>query len=238
MHAAVAVAQVNVLDLAGEAGYVGRRRADEMQMRDVAVGPHGLRQADLAEERQHRVDRVDERQPEGPELDRDLHAVVGGLAAELADGLDARPPLLGRRNHLLLPDVFTEHEQQIRAAEFGSQIDEGAAAIEVKPTDRRIEVDEPEGDAAQAHDRQVEVAAGVFDQGSLGGVDVERIGEDVDRVEAESLRLFEAEAGAFAGLGEGRVDEAEFHAGGSWGDGGAVVVISATSTARCSRAER
>ena len=139
------------------------------------------------------------------------------MAAELADGLDARPPLLRRRDHLLLPDVFTEHEQEVRAAELGRQVEEGPAAVEMKPPDRRIEVDQPEGHAAQAHDRQVEVAAGVFDQGPLGGVDLERIGEDVDRVEAELLRLLEAEPCAFAGLGEGRVDEAEFHAGSSWG---------------------
>jgi hypothetical protein len=80
--------------------------------------------------------------------------------------------------------------------------------------------------------------AGVLDEGPLGGVDVERVGEDVDRVEAEFLRFFEPEAGALAGLCEGGVDEAEFHAGCSSCLRLSPPVISEISTARCSRAER
>jgi hypothetical protein len=82
----------------------------------------------------------------------------------------------------------------------------------MKPADAGVEVDEPQGHAADARDRQAEPAAGVADEGLLGAVVVERVGEDVDRVEAEFLRLLEAEPRALARLGECRVDESQPHA--------------------------
>ena len=147
----------------------------------------------------------------GLELDRDLHAPLGGVAAQFPDGVDAEGPLLGRGDHLTLPDILAEHQQQVRAAQFGGQVEKCPAAVEVEAADGGIEVDKAERHAAQADDRQVELAAGLADQPPLGPVDVERVGEDVDRVEAEPLGRFQAEAGSLAGLGEGRVDEAEFH---------------------------
>ena len=129
----------------------------------------------------------------------------------MADGVDAEPPLLGRRDHLLLPDIFPEDEEQIAAAVVGGEIEVGPAAVEVEAAHRGAEVDEAERDAAQAHDRQIELAAGVGDQPPLRRGHVERIGEEIDRVEAESLRLLEAEACPLAGLGKGRVDQSEAH---------------------------
>ena len=61
------------------------------------------------------------------------------------------------------------------------------------------------------HDRQLEPVALVLDQPPLADVDVERVGEDVDRVEADLLGLADAIGGGLAGLHPGGVDEAEFH---------------------------
>jgi hypothetical protein len=146
---------------------------------------------------------------EGFELDGDPNAPVGGVGPELSDGVDAELPLLGRRDHLLLPDIFPEDEEEIAAAVFGGEIEVGPAAVEVEATHRGAEVDEAEGDAAQAHDRQIEFAAGVGDQPALGRGHVERVGEEIDRIEAELLRLLETEACPFAGLSKGRVDQSE-----------------------------
>ena len=209
MNLPVAVADMDMLDPAGEPRHLGRLCMDEIEVGDVAVGHHRLGQADVVEEAEHRVDRVDERQLERLELDGDPQAPVGGVGSELADGVDAELPLLGRRDHLLLPDILPEDEKEIAAAVVGGEIEVGPAAVEVEAAHRGAEVDEAERDAAQAHDRQIELAAGVGDQPPLRRGHVERIGEEIDRVEAESLRLLEAEACPLAGLGKGRVDQSE-----------------------------
>jgi putative hydrolase of the HAD superfamily len=51
----------------------------------------------------------------------------------------------------------------------------------------------------------------MFDDVALGLVDVEGVGEDVDGIEADALRLLDAEAGSLAGLGPRGVDQAESH---------------------------
>jgi hypothetical protein len=182
---------------------------DEIEVGDVAVGHDRFRQADVVEEGEHRVDRVDEGELERLEFDGDPQAPVCCVGPELADGVDAEPPLLGRRDHLLLPDIFPENQEQIAAPVFSGEIEVGSAAVEVEAAHRGAEVDEAEGDAAQAHDRQIELAAGVGDQPALGGGHVEGVGKEVNRVEAEPLRLFQAEACPLAGLGECRVDQSE-----------------------------
>ncbi len=101
--------------------------------------------------------------------------------------LPPRPmPLFGRRDDLLLPDVFAQHQQTVPRLEEGRHVEEGADPLCVEPPDAGIEVDEPHGDAGHAHDRQAGGLAFVLDQPLLLDVDVQRIGEDVDRVEAIS----------------------------------------------------
>ena len=105
----------------------------------------------------------------------------------------------------------------------------------VEPPDAGVEVDQPHGDAGHAHDRQAGGVAFVLDQPLLLDVDVERIGEDVDRVEADLPGLVDAERGPAAGLDPGRIDQAELHefplrviprpcdgAGAGWAVGGPV----------------
>ena len=209
MDLPVAVADMDMLDPAGEPCDLGWLGVDEIEVGDVAVGHHRFGEADVVEKGEHRVDRVDERQLEGLKLDGDLNAPVGGIGAELADGVDAELPLLRRRDHLLLPDIFPEDEKQIAAAVFGGEIEVGPATVEVEAAHRGAEVDESEGNAAQAHDREIEFAAGVGDQPALRRRHVERVGKEIDRVEAEPLRLLEAVACPLAGLGKGRVDQSE-----------------------------
>src|SRR5207249_4986913 len=61
--------------------------------------------------------------------------------------------------------------------------------------------------------RQPGRVALVLDELALLDVDVERVGEDVDRVEPDLLGHADAEGGVAAGLRPGRVDQAEFHGG-------------------------
>ena len=75
----------------------------------------------------------------------------------------------------------------------------------------RVEVDQPDGDAGDADDRQPGLVALALDEPAFLDVDVERVGEDVDGVEADLLGHADAEGGVAAGLGPGGVDQAEFH---------------------------
>ncbi len=135
-------------------------------------------------------------------------------AAMFAEGLhvlDGGSPLLFGGDHFLLPDIFTQDEQDVFGLEEERHVEVGAHAIEVKSLDAGVEVDESDGDASDAHDRQAGFAALGHDQFFLVDVDIERVGEDVDRIEADFLGLPDSEVGSAAGLDPGRVDEPELH---------------------------
>ena len=125
--------------------------------------------------------------------------------------LTAGRPLLGRRNHFLLPDVFAQDQQHVLRLEQVGHVEIRPDPLDVEPLDAGVEVDQPDRDAGDAHDRQAGRVALVLDQPLLLDVDVERIGEDVDRVEADLLGLVDAERRPAAGLDPGGVDESEFH---------------------------
>src|SRR5262245_11792227 len=74
-----------------------------------------------------------------------------------------------------------------------------------------IEVDQADRDTSDADDRQAGAVAFALDEPAFLGVDVERIGENVDAVEADFARHANAVSGSLAGLDPGGVDETEFH---------------------------
>ena len=75
----------------------------------------------------------------------------------------------------------------------------------------RVEVDEADRHAGDAHDRQAGAVAFPFDAAALLDVDIQGIGEDVDGVEADLPGHADAVGRVLAGLGPGGVDQAEFH---------------------------
>ena len=75
----------------------------------------------------------------------------------------------------------------------------------------RVEIDQADGDAGDADDRQAGLIAFAADELAFLDVDIERVGEDVDGVEADLLGHADAEGGFAARLGPGGIDEAEFH---------------------------
>src|SRR5262249_22258609 len=91
------------------------------------------------------------------------------------------------------------------------QVKVGTAALQVEALDGRVEVDQPDRHAGDADDRQPGPVALALDQAPLLHVEVERIGEDVDGVEADLAGHADAVGRVAAGLGPGGVDEAEFH---------------------------
>ena len=145
------------------------------------------------------------------ELERDLQAEVLGIVPQGPDVLDADRPLIGRRDHLALPDVLAEHEQDVLRLEEVGQVEIGAHPVDVEPLHARVEVDQADGHAGDADDRQARPVAFVLDELPLSHVDVERVGEDVDRVEADLLRLLDSVRRLAARLGPGGIDQAEFH---------------------------
>ena len=78
----------------------------------------------------------------------------------LARVLHARLPLLGRRDDLLLPDVFADDQQQVVAPNSLHRSRYFFTRSTWNRCTRRVEVDQPDGDAADALDRQAELRGG------------------------------------------------------------------------------
>src|SRR5581483_2981857 len=105
--------------------------------------------------------------------------------------------------------VLAEHEQDVLRPEFVGEVEVRPAPGGVEPLDRRVEVDEPDGDARHADDGEPGLLALGADELALPRVGVERVGEDVDGVEPDGLRLADAVGSALAGLRPRRVDQTE-----------------------------
>jgi len=180
---AVAVAQVDVDGPALEPPQLLRGRARQLQVRDVDIGADGG-VIDVVQEPAHRIDVIDQRQLERLQLQRDLQPQVGGVLAQLADVAHAGLPLLGRRNHLPLPDVLAQHQQHVLGIIFVGQIKVLAAALEVEALHAGVEVDQPDGDAGNADDGQPGPITLALDETAFLDGEVEGVGEDIDRIEA------------------------------------------------------
>ena len=74
----------------------------------------------------------------------------------------------------------------------------------MKPLHRRIEIDQPDRDATDARYRQLEFRTSILDQGSFGGVDIQRI-------EPDRLDLLQAEASSLTGLDKRGIDQTQLH---------------------------
>ncbi len=116
-------------------------------------------------------------------------------------------PLRLWRDHLALPNVIAEHQQDVVGAEASGQVDEFFGALDVVLAHRVVEVDQAGGDHDDRDDRQVVVAASFLDQRGLIRGDGAGLGENIDRVEADSGDVFEAGLGVDAGLVEDAVDD-------------------------------
>src|ERR1700722_12356590 len=81
----------------------------------------------------------------------------------------------------------------------------------MKALHARIEIDQADSNASNADDRQAGLVAFALDETALPDVHVERVGENVDGVEADLLRHADAVGGFAARLSPRRIDEAEFH---------------------------
>ena len=96
------------------------------------------------------------------------------------------------REDLAVPVVLADDEQHVARAEVGALVDVRLDPVEREPLHRRVEVDEAEGDADDRADRQPDLLAGLLDLLALGVRQVERVLEDVVRVEADLLRRADA----------------------------------------------
>src|SRR5262249_21751302 len=113
--------------------------------------------------------------------------------------------------YLLFPDILSQHEQDVLGLILVGEIQIRPAALEVKALHRRIEVNEADGHAGDADDRQTGSVALPLDEPAPPHVDIEGVGEDVDRVESDFPGHADAVGRVLARLSPRRVDEAEFH---------------------------
>ena len=89
------------------------------------------------------------------QLQRDLHAERFGLFGQPATVFDTRLPLLGGRNHLAVPDVFAQHQQQVSRLQLVDEIEIGFRSLEMESLHARIEIDQTDGHATHRNDRQL-----------------------------------------------------------------------------------
>ena len=122
-------------------------------MRDIEVGLH-RRAIDVVQEPGHARDVVQERECERLELECDLQAELRGVFAQRPHVLDGGRPLLGGRDHFLLPDVLAQDQQDVLGLEQVGHVEIGPHAVEVEPLDAGVEVDQADRHAGDAHDRQ------------------------------------------------------------------------------------
>ena len=115
-----------------------------MEVRDVGVRAHG-RMVDLLDEADELMDVLEQRLVERLQLEHDLEALrVRVLAGLLAPASFAMSQIAGAREHLAVPVVLADHEQDVPRAEERALVDVRLDAVEREAAHRRVEVDDPE----------------------------------------------------------------------------------------------
>ncbi len=115
MHFAITIRNMNVSHATPQLLNQGRRLLGEDQMRDVEVGLH-RRMIDVRQKPPHALHVIEQRQVERLEFQGNLDPEVRGMFPQHPDVGNARGPLFRGRNHLTLPDIFTQHEQRFFAS--------------------------------------------------------------------------------------------------------------------------
>ena len=179
-------------------------------MRDIDIGSHG-RMIAIVDKAYHVVYRIEQREVKRFEFEGDLHAQIRGIVSRGRDRFERELPLLGRRNYFLIPNIFPNTRSTIVSLVFVGQVEVRLHAFPVELANALVEIDQAEGDAGDRHDRQRQSVAFVLDQPPLAHIDFERVGENIDRIEADFLGLLQTEHDRPICLHPGRVDESEFH---------------------------
>ncbi|GBD35602.1 hypothetical protein HRbin36_00715 [bacterium HR36] len=168
---------------------------------------------DLRQKSHHTVYIVEQGQFERFQLECDLQTEISRIVAEAAEVCDSAAPLLLRWNDFLLPNIFAQDQKDILGLVFVSQVEVGLAALEMEPLHGTIEIHQAEGDAGDADNGQTDAVAFAFDQTPFADVHIERIGEDVNGVEADLFGHADAPSSVTAGLYPGGVDQTQAHDG-------------------------
>ena len=211
VHLAVAVGEMDVPDETGHLLDVVEGGVREVEVRDVGVRPH-RRMVDLLDEADQLVDVLEQRFVERLELQHDLETLGARVLAGALDRPLGYVPDRLAREHLAVPVVLADDEQHVPGAEKGALVDVRLDAVEREPLDRFVEVDQAERDADHRSDRQTGLLGGALDLVALGVGEVERVLEDVVRIEADLLRLADAVQPTDLRAEPGRADHSEFHA--------------------------
>ena len=156
-------------------------------MGDVDVGARG-RMIDVGEEARHAFDVVDERQVEWLELDSDFEIESARVFGELAHVFNGPLPLIFRGDHFLLPNIFAKNEQEIFAFEFVAEIEVALCTMRMEVAHGFVEIRNAERAADGGAYRKIVFAGRLPNQTPFFGSDLERVSENINRVEADLLR--------------------------------------------------
>ena len=135
----------------------------------------------------------------------------GGVVPKTADIFHARPPLLGRTNPSTLPDVFPEHQKDIASPILVGEVEILSDPIDTESLNAWIEIDQSDGDAADRNNRRPQLFTFGDNQAASTHINIERVGEDVNRVEADLFCFADAPCGVFTRLNPAAVDQPQSH---------------------------
>src|SRR5205823_3599503 len=135
----------------------------------------------------HAIDVVDERKREWLELDGELQTESLCIFREVAHMLDGPFPLIGGGDDLLLPDILAQNEEHVPGLELMAQIEIALGSKHVKIAHRLVEVRDAEGATDYRDYRQIGCNARLANEPPLLRGDFERIGKNIDCVEADFL---------------------------------------------------
>jgi hypothetical protein len=167
----------------------------------------------LIDKADHFVNAVEEAQTERLEFEGDVDLPFVCVITEATAGFDAPSPLVGGGNDFALPDVFTEHEQNIFCAPRLGEVDVFPAAFDMELAHRFVKINQANGNDRQRNNRQIQFVAGVAYEADFLPRDAHGFGEDIDAIKANAFDVPESDGRVHADLLEGAVDDAEFHDG-------------------------
>ena len=137
-------------------------------MRDIDIGLQ-CRVIDIVDEPHHVLDVAQQGQRKRFEFQGDFESQVLSVLGQFPAVVDTGFPLLRWRDHLLVPDVLAEHQQQVVGLVLVTEVQERVAAVHVEALDGGIEIDQANGDTADRDDWQTGLVALGLDQSSLPG---------------------------------------------------------------------
>ena len=212
-----------------QVGNLLRRRVGQRKVGNIQISAHsGV--VNVIQKAHHLLQRIHDGKVERLKLDGDFDAQPPGVVAQLPHPFHGPLPLVAGGDDFLLPDVFSQHQQEIFGLKLIDKVQMFSGALNVEPAHGATKIRNPQGAAAHTDDGQAGLSAGILDQAPLFDVNLQGVSGNINRVKTDLFGFMNPCRGAHRGTQPGGINEPKFHACSS--------LISAGRTGRCWSSER